>query len=145
MSAWSKWYGFDNYPSDIEAAVYKVRLVSQLKGKPIPIYRVGGVDLEGILFYGETGRKLKERVDSIYRTFDKGSFSGHPEAYYCWLAWPRLEECYEEPMTLEYAYRRVRDKEESEELEERCIHDYFFEFGELPPFNHKLPQKHHPL
>ena len=74
MPKWRKWQPIDSVYMNMallgQPGIYKIRMVDK-DGKPIPINRIGGIDLEGIIYIGQSVR-LRERIEDFIR----GSHSG---------------------------------------------------------------------
>lgn len=67
IMGWSNWKRFceiewENIPEN--SGAYYIRCVNKF-GKPINIVRLGGVDKEGIIYIGESGRNLRSRLKNF--------------------------------------------------------------------------------
>lgn len=137
-------------------AVYQVRL-TDAKGQPLPIGRLGGIDTGGILYIGKSDN-LSRRLTN----WERGPHSGgetyalmrRTEAF----ARPPLEDGlleyrarYPGDISAEYpALAELRDGPDSEiavirmvaKCEVALLARYFSRFGELPPCNSKFESKH---
>jgi len=136
MSAWSKWFGILEAPPCDGAAVYRVRV--EINEKPIAIRRIGEIDREGILFFGETSN-LKQRIYQLQRTFETGAY-GHPEIALYKKVRRRLNKRLGYT-GLQYSYQMAGNGSKAHILEARYIRNYFRKFCEPPPFNSSIPRK----
>lgn len=64
--------GFGEVPSS--SGIYLLRWVRN--NKPVPVTRIGGIDLQGILYIGKT-KKLKRRIRSLWRAISKERPDAH--------------------------------------------------------------------
>jgi len=56
--------------------IYYIRCVDNY-GKPVLIPRLGGMDNEGIIYIGETGRNLRNRLRSFWKTAHNSKVNRH--------------------------------------------------------------------
>lgn len=139
---WTKWYSIDDAMSSIPPiayGIYKIR-VTNSKGIPICIDRIGGVDDSGIVYIGRSGFKKKSPNRTLITRiweFYQGNHSGG-DTYY-------LSNQHRLSLTNNFRSHEINacclilpDKSISQ-MEGAFLLQYFKRFGELPPFNSNFP------
>ena len=113
--------------------VYYIRCVNN-SGNPIRIPRLGGVDNEGIVYIGETGRNLRNRVRNFWKTAHNFRVSSHIGGWnYSYWGYNKIF-----PLkNLEFSYMSCKNKDHSERMEVDCLWDYrkTKSYIDLPPLN----------
>jgi excinuclease UvrABC nuclease subunit len=74
---WSKWRRLNKSNWKIipeNPGVYYIRYVNK-SDRPVNILRLGGVDKDGIIYIGETGRNLRNRLRNFWRWTGSGNRS----------------------------------------------------------------------
>ena len=121
--------------------VYKIRLADQQE-KAMPIPRFLGADKEGLLAIGES-KNLSRRIRQFYRAYSGQSFrhSVAERLFLLLFKWINSGSTVK-TSRLEFSCMKLRDKAEAQTAEEMLLKTYFKKFGELPPLNSSLPDKH---
>jgi len=140
MPRWSKWTDIEEYANYKGCGVYKIRLVNS-KGFPIGISRFLGQDEDGILVIGES-INIERRMNNFYGAI-KGKGYAHSEAERLYLIkeYTNFKERHDS-CKLQYSFTELTSKSQAEWEEERLLKCYFKRYGEVPPLNANLPQKH---
>lgn len=133
---WSNWKSFINVDwkrIPINPGVYYIRCVNN-SGRPINIVRLGGVDKEGIIYIGETGRKLRNRLQDFWETAHDYKLNRHRAGwnYSYWGYGKKFPLKY-----LQVSYMSCRNKEHSQRVETECLVEYRKKkkYIDLPPLN----------
>jgi hypothetical protein len=148
MSAWSGWQdilaikdfaGFGKC-----AGIYKIRRADP-EGVAVPVARLEGNDEEGLLAIGESNN-LARRIKEFHDAYIGKRFQ-HSSAVNLFITWVSRYS----PLQTSHGQSRIQvtamklgDKIEAEKQEEELFKRYFVRYGELPPLNNKLPDKHNP-
>jgi hypothetical protein len=137
---WKSWFN-DCGKCPAGWGIYRVRMVDA-KGRPVPLQRLCGVDRDGIIYIGRSGkstcksdRSTKKRLGEF---FNHGSHSGSWTYWQAKKVFQRLKKY--EPHRIEAAVICLKD-DDIYSGEKRALRAYFEEFGELPPFNSSWPGK----
>lgn len=131
---WSNWKRFCkiNWESIPEnPGVYYIRCVNKFD-KPITIIRLGSVDKEGIVYIGETGRNLRNRLRNFWENAKDYKANRHR------AGWNYSNLGYSKKFPLEYldvCYMSCRDKEHTGRVEAENLREYRKKFIDLPPLN----------
>jgi len=145
MSEWSHWMSslfIGDYKNQFEwSGVYKIRLADS-RGDPVEICRFLDKDKDGTLMIGESAN-IAERTDLFYRAYEEGSLT-HSEGEVLFLLkmQTKFRRGIYDDCKIQFSTRKLNDKAESEEEEERLLKSYFIKYGELPPLNRKMPARH---
>jgi len=69
---------------------------------------------------------------------------GHSEGYLLYLVnrYSLFKAKYSKPK-YQYHYQKLRTKNAAKTIESKLIKDYFKQYGELPPLNSAMPNRHH--
>lgn len=134
--SWSEWKNFcDINFKDIPqtAGIYYIRCTGKAKN-PIKIPRVGGIDKEGIIYIGESGKNLMKRIKSFWFSAKNKNTNTHVAGvnYKYWGYSKKF------PLkSLQICYRTYRNETRSKKTEADCLWEYRKEKGliELPPLN----------
>jgi len=126
--------------------VYKIQ-ITDTKGNPRKIERFLGTDREGILGIGNSSN-IGDRIVDFFKA-NEGTYGRHSVGSRAFLirAFMNLQitnfgrNIYGNSHLMFAAYR-VNTKEEAEIAEEALLKEYFLRYGELPPLNSALQEKH---
>jgi hypothetical protein len=130
MARWEKWRPIEQVYNNIDLlnkkGLYQIRMVDA-DNKPLPIPRIGGTDLKGIIYIGKS-IQLRKRIEAFLR----GQHSG---GGLYWLAYRRLKT--REPYRGHFLQFRVMASTSKNiaTKETEMLRRYFRRFCELPPFN----------
>ena len=141
-AGWNDWYSmgwlFDQgMPVPKEPGVYAIRHAPS--GKPRTIPRVFGEDREGILCYGMTGGKLRDRLRAFYRAA-RGNAAAHAEGIrfhhlaYAQNGFPLKN--------LQVRWHECESKEDARNTESQLLNEYATRYGETPPLNRQVPARY---
>ena len=112
--------------------VYYVRCIDG-SGNRLKVRRLGGTDPEEIVYIGETGRSLRNRLRGFWETANRRA--GRHVAGYNYV-YHRYGSVF--PLSgLQFSYASCKDKSQSRKLEADCFCDYRRTKGfvDLPPLN----------
>lgn len=145
MSDWSNWLDhllIGEFKDQYEwPGVYKIRLADS-RGHPIEIGRLLDKDKDGTLLIGESG-SIASRISDFCRAYEEGKLT-HSEGETLFLI--RVKTKFRrgicDDCKIQFSARKLNDKTEGEEEEERLLKSYFIKYGELPPLNRNLPDRH---
>ena len=149
MSNWSKWQDISpikNLAGELSkvSAVYKIRL-SDSAGRPIPVGRLLGIDKKGVLAIGESVN-LARRIKELYKAYIGDRFMRHSVGDRLFLVlvcqYSHFKTTYQNNSRVQFVVMKLSNKTEAETEEERLLKDYFKTYGELPPLNSLMPDKH---
>jgi hypothetical protein len=134
MPKWSKWQAIDSIYSNIgllgQKGIYQIRMVDS-ENKPIPIPRLAGMDLEGIVYIGKSIR-LHQRIEE----FSGGRHSGGGTYFLAYRHLMRNEQFRNHSLQ----FRVLACEESALEIKEaNLLRKYFRNFCELPPLNSTVP------
>jgi hypothetical protein len=111
--------------------VYYIRCANK-SGKPINIQRLGGVDKEGIIYVGETGSNLRNRLRNFWENAKNRRANRHRAGW----NYSNLGYIKKFPLIyLEVCYMSCGDKEQTGRVEAENLREYRKEFIDLPPLN----------
>jgi hypothetical protein len=149
MSNWSKWRdisSINNFTKELSKVpgVYKIRL-SDSAGRSHPIGRLLGIDKKGVLAIGESAN-LARRIKEFYKAYIGDKFMRHSVGDRLFLVWvcqySHFKTTYQNNSKVQFIVMKLNNKTEAETEEERLLKEYFKTYGELPPLNSLLPDKH---
>jgi len=112
--------------------VYYIRCIDGSEN-PLKIQRLRGIDKEGIIYIGETGRSLRNRLRGFWETANHRAsrhVAGGNFSYYGYGSIFPLR-------GLQFTYMSCKDKTNSRRFEADCLWDYRKTKGfiDLPPLN----------
>ena len=112
------------------------KLFSQKQGTRVPIGRVVGVDNDGILYIGQTSAfgRIKKLFKSFQKAPSKKSFDHGADEIY-WQC-----EAVRKAYPIENMAVDILICDDSISLEIDEIIKYYKKFGEVPPFNGRIPK-----
>jgi len=129
---WSGWSRLIDLKTDDvpnRPGVYQVRCVDA-DGRPVRIFRAGGVDGEGILFVG-CGGNLRKRVRKLRRALISGD-RGHSEvATYVRYGFARQFP----PDRLEIRWAELQSEDEAKRAKAMLLNKYMRTYLDTPPLN----------
>jgi hypothetical protein len=103
-------------------------------GNPLKVRRLGGTDAEGIIYIGETGRSLRNRLRGFWKSAQNYRQSRHVAGFnFSYYGYGSIF-----PLSgLQFSYTSCEDKSHSRRLEADCLWDYRRTKGfiDLPPLN----------
>ncbi|MCB9312495.1 MAG: hypothetical protein H6568_06985 [Lewinellaceae bacterium] len=102
-------------------------------GKPIPVNRLLGVDVQGILYIGKANSFL-DRVINLKKSVSPKYKGTSPEFGVRYKKHKRIQELYP-PDSL---YLELISTGNSEIEERKLLDEYYQAFGELPPMNRRM-------
>ena len=124
------WHSLPSKPG-----VYTIIALSN-SNKPNALNRVGGIDKDGILYYGKTGN-IQDRLRMLWRTIQKDyKANAHP-----------FGKRYKEFAILRKSFPistlvvTFSIEKSPEIVESKLIKYYVNKYGEVPPFNSAIPKK----
>ncbi len=125
----------DNETKYEGAGVYQILLFRNQK--PVPIHRLVGTDMEGVLALGHT-----KNIETRRKQFRRSSEAerGHSEGIQWWLV-RRFHKPGFEGTEVKFKYTRLGSKPEAEKEEARQIKAYSEKHGEAPPLNGSIPKR----
>lgn len=145
MSEWSDWLDII-FIEDLKdlyewPGVYKIRLANS-RGCPIEIGRLLGKDKDGTLMIGESG-KVATRISQFYDAYEGYNWH-HYEAETLFLIRykTKFRKGIYNDCKIQFAARKLNDRIEAKKEEEIMLKSYFRKYGELPPLNRNLPDRH---
>lgn len=134
--SWSEWKSFadvvwNTVPKN--PGVYYIRCTDRT-GKPMTLRRLGGTDHEGIIYIGETGRSLQDRLKGFWETAQDRKIERHGAGWnFSYYKYTKIF-----PLArLQFSYLSCRDKKRTRTLEAGCFWEYRKTKGliDLPPLN----------
>lgn len=149
MSNWSKWKDISSINSLARElrrvpGVYKMRL-SNSAGRAHPIGRLLDIDKKGLLAIGESVN-LARRIKEFHRAYIEDRFMRHTVGDRLFLVlmcqYSHFKTTYQNKSKIQFVVMKLNNKTEAETKEERLLKEYFKKFGELPPLNSLMPDKH---
>lgn len=145
MSEWSNWLDhllIEEFKDQYEwPGVYKIRLADS-RGHPIGIGRLLDKDKDGTLLIGESG-SIASRISDFYRAYEEGRLTHYEgETLFLIRVKTKFRRGIYDDCKIQFSARKLNDKTEGEEEEERLLKSYFIKYGELPPLNRNLPDRH---
>jgi len=146
MNTWSKWHNIDNFASiDKKPGVYKIRLAYSGKRHPVSISRLLGKDKDGLLSIGNS-INLRKRIGEFCRVAkDMTSFLKHSAGdrlFLIRICAHSSSNTFFNDKIIQFSFLMLQNKVEAEEVEEKLLKYYFKKYGELPPLNSSMPDKH---
>jgi hypothetical protein len=147
MSKWSEWrdiLSIKDFAKDIgkSPGVYEIRL-SNSAGHPTSIDRLLGTDEAGLLAIGESvnlARRIKEFYDSY--TGQRFYHCTGDRLFLVWASHYTDWRYSKDNSRVQVRVMKLQNKAEAEREEEHLLKKYFREYGELPPLNSSMPDKH---
>ena len=137
--SWTEWTDMYESFQHWEPAAYRVRLLKD--GKSIPMNRVLGPDIQGLLSIGKT-----KNIESRRAQFISGVRNGygHSEGNLLrlLLLYSGLKERVSPQPQIECQFLPCKSEDEAIEMEARLLKDYLCRFGELPPLNSAIPNRY---
>jgi len=128
--------GFSEVPSD-DSGIYVVRW--SRRGKPITIQRLGGTDLNGILYIG-SAKKLRRRLRTLWNGINgQGKHTMGKTIIFC-----KLHEIIS-PNDFQIAWEKVKNHDTALGQEWAAIVEYSQKFKEPPPLNLNLSRTKYAL
>jgi hypothetical protein len=118
-----------------EPGVYTITALSDSK-TPVVLSRVGGIDKDGVLYYGKTSN-LRERLRMLWRTIQNDyKADAHPfgKRYKEFAILRKL-------FPISTLVVTCSIEKSLETAESKLIKDYVNKYGEVPPFNSSIPKK----
>ena len=112
--------------------VYYIRCVDSF-GNPLKVVRLKGTDEEGIIYIGETGRSLRNRLRGFWETANHRASRHVAGGNFSYYGYDRIF-----PLSgLQFTFISCKDKIHSRRLEADCLWDYRKTKGfiDLPPLN----------
>jgi hypothetical protein len=136
-----KWIDIERNPNYKGFGVYRIRLVNS-KGSEIEIPRFLDKDKDGILLIGRS-KDLERRI-KCFRGAMKGRGCAHSEGQRLGLIIKstNFKRNYRYKIQYQYSFRRLQDETHIQKAEEQLLKGYFRKYGEAPPLNNNLPNKH---
>ncbi len=137
---WCEWKEIDQPTVYCSHAVYQLRYVDA-SASPCSIARFLGADPAGILYIGERASMEQARID-IKAGID--SWNKHMAGIMIHIL-RRYSEAFRQRHTqsrLQYRFEEHASKESRKRREERLIKEYVVRFGEVPPLNSAIPNRH---
>ena len=137
---WSEWTDIEGKPDYEGCGVYKIRLVDP-EGFPVNIPRFIDTDKEGILqiCYSDSIQR------GIYRFLraTEGKRYAHAEGVRLRVLkkYTNFKERYKN-CKMQYSFKKQLDGGEARVEQERLLKYYVRKYGEVPPNNNNLPDKH---
>jgi hypothetical protein len=136
--SWSEWQPLEQPSSHAGPAVYEFRIGAA--GNAIPVPRFLATDDRGVLSIGETKNTESRRCD-LLRAIAK--CNGHSEGNLLYYLIRHSPLTSVHPMhTFQYRFRKEQTKGDAEPAETRLIKAYIRQFGEGPPLNCAIPDRH---
>ena len=136
-SGWSRLIDLKTNDVPNRPGVYQVRCVDA-DGRPVRIFRAGGVDGEGILFVG-CGGNLRKRVRKLRRALVSGD-RGHSEAAtYVRFGFARQFP----PDRLEIRWVELQSEEEAKMAKAMLLNKYMYIYLDTPPLNLQVMKSSH--
>ena len=122
-----KWDSISNGPG-----VYYIRCIDS-SGNPFKIERLGGTDGEGIIYVGETGRSLRNRLRGFWETANHRASRHVAGGNFSYYGYGKIFSL----SGLQFAFISCKDKAHSRRLEADCLWEYRKKKGfmDLPPLN----------
>ena len=94
--------------------------------------RLGGVDKEGVIYIGETGRSLRNRLRNFWENANDHKLNRHRAGW----NYSNLGYCKKFPLKyLEVSYMSCKGKKHTERVETENLREYRKKFIDLPPLN----------
>ena len=138
---WQQWFSEPN-ECPVGWGVYRVRMVD-IHGKAIRLQRLCGIDKDGILYIGRSGRKasktnrcLKTRIAEFRNpNSHSGGWTYHKARE------ARNGRGVFRHHKIQFQVSICQKDSEIDAREKEALKDYFDTYGELPPFNSAFPGK----
>jgi len=139
---WSQWADIHQPAAYGSHAVYQLRYVDS-SGLPCSVARFLGADPTGLLYIGERASMEQARTDILTGI---ESWNKHMAGIMIHIL-RRYSEAFrrqhnESQSHLQYRFERHASEESRKLREERLIKDYVIQFGEAPPLNSAIPNRH---
>ena len=138
IGEWSAWADINETCPHTNPAAYHVRLSSD--GRAFGLGRLLDVDVDGLLTMGCTVRMERRRYDFVS---GMTKCQGHSEAnlLYLMLHHSRIKEVIPN-LSVQYRYMPFETRDDAANREEQMLKQYIMHFGELPPLNCAIPDRH---
>jgi hypothetical protein len=135
----SEWKPLLSSTRHSNAAVYQVRIVIGKQALAIP--RFLGNDADGVLTIGEAGNLEKRRKQFIRAMDENRAKHSEGKLLYYILQHSSLLNIHPRP-DFEFRFRKEVNKPSAKQSEEKLIKAYILKFGEPPPLNCLIPNRH---
>ena len=138
---WTRWLDINNAKENERGyyGIYQIRIVDKVKKEALPIPRIGGVDVNGIIYIGkaEPQNSLGNRIDAFVKWRHSGG--GTYELVRAGLKVKRHPYWKHQ---LQYRVTRLLPDKIAPDLAEiKELAKYFRKYCELPPCNSTVPEK----
>ena len=139
-SGWSEWTDISETPNYQGCGVYKIRL-ADAEGFPVEVPRFIDTDKDGILQICYSGN-IKKGIYRFLRATE-GKRYAHAEGIRLRVLkkYTNFEERYKD-CKMQYSFKKQLNGGEARVEQERLLKCYVKKYGEVPPNNNNLPDKH---
>jgi len=141
---WTTWQNIEIAKSKKGAfqdfGIYQIRATNR-NSNVIPIQRLNGVGVLGILYIGRSGFRNQNTARTVARRLSEFVMEGHSGGITYGLAYAVLNKNPDfSGHSLEVQAKFLQDAD-IEKSEAMALREYFLKFAELPPFNSAFPNK----
>ena len=139
-SKWNRWYPLEDYFLDVadHFGIYQIRLVDG-QNAPICIPRIGGADLDGIIYIGRSGFSYAKSLRTVNQRLKEFLYRAHSGGEKFEYAESKLRRSLG-AFHAEFRSMQLGDRDILSE-EKRQLEQYRDIYCELPPYNGSMPRR----